>query len=196
STLGSRGAVTRRRPVVRRGYGLVKDGRYRSDIGGIERRKFKESGFESGHQLGNRYWMAAQQPRYFRQHRPAGQQRRPQFAELGHAPNVVFVGFPEDRHDRAGVQQHPLRQDSPNPSKCRGFVLRSRLPPLTAPISPAFNARSYAVSPASDCESCRSKASRTRLDSRFPVRTAVASNLRRRAELSRTEIRYSFMASV
>ena len=39
---------------------------------------------------------------------------------------VVFVGFQQCGHDRAGIYQQLGGQEPPNPSKYFGFVLRSR----------------------------------------------------------------------
>jgi hypothetical protein len=62
---------------------------------------------------------------------------------------VMFVGFRQDGHDCTGVYQYRTDHELPNPSKCFGLVLRSRLAPRAAPINPAFLACSYAVSTSS-----------------------------------------------
>ena len=80
-------------------------------------------------------------------------------------------------------------QGAPNPSKCLGFVLRSRTAPCTAPISPAFFAYSYALRESSPAASCRSTAPRTRSDSRVPLRRAAAFSRRRNSAGNRTVIR-------
>src|ERR1700737_1023848 len=106
---------------------------------------------------------------------------------------VVRVGFHEDGHDRAGIYQYLAAQEPPNPSKYFGFVLRSRVVPFTAPISPAFFACSYAVSEFSSAASCNSTAPRTRSGSRVPLRLAAALSRRRSSGGNRTVMRESFI---
>src|ERR1035438_9097593 len=98
---------------------------------------------------------------------------------------MVFVGFQQYGHDRAGIYQHLAGQEPPNPSKYFGFVLRSRIVPFTAPINPAFFACSYAVSEPSSAASCNSTAPRTRSLSRVPPRRAAALSRRRVSEIGR-----------
>lgn len=61
-----------------------------------------------------------------------------EFLKLFHTSFVVFIGSREERHDRANIYQDQVAQESPNASKCPASVLRSRLAPRTAPISPLF----------------------------------------------------------
>ena len=68
--------------------------------------------------------------------------RKVRLALTNQLKGAAMVGFQQDGHDRAGVYQDLAGEEPPNPSEYFGFVLRSRAVPFTAPINPAFFARS------------------------------------------------------
>ncbi len=133
-----------------------------------------------------------QEPCSLGNHGPTSQQRTPDVMKLLDTRSVVFVGFQQYGHNRAGIYKHLAGQEPPNPSKYFGFVLRSRIVPFTTPINPAFFACSYAVGEPSSAARRSSTASRTRSDSRVPPRRAAALSRRRISGENRTVMRWSF----
>src|ERR1039458_3135553 len=144
---------------------------------------------ETGQEPFDRQGVRPQKPGRFRDHGPTSQQRTPDAPQLLDARCMVFVGFRQYGYNRAGIYQYGTIQEPPNPSKCPGLVLRSRLAPFTVPISPAFSACSYAVSASSSAASCRSTATRTKSDSRVPARRAADLNRWRSSAGNRTVMR-------
>jgi hypothetical protein len=151
--------------------------------------KLKGAAMERGQEFPNRQGVCTQEPCRFGNHGPTSQQRPAHPPKLLDTRFMVFVGFQQDGHDRPGIHQNLAGQESPNPSKYFGFVLRSRAVPFTAPINPAFFASSYAVSEPSSAASCRSTAPRTRSLSPVPARRAEALSRRRSSGENRTVMR-------
>ena len=103
-----------------------------------QRNKLKGAAMERGQEFPDRLGVCTQEPCRLGNHGPTSQQRAPDAMKLLDTRFVVLVGFQQDGHDRACINQDLAGQEPPNPSKYFAFVLRSRTVPFTAPINPAF----------------------------------------------------------
>lgn len=102
-----------------------------------EREDLKRPAVKRRQQPSHRVGICAQEPSRLCDYWPTSKQRRSNLPELLDARFVVLVGLDQHRYDRTRIDEHSAAQD-PNPSKCFGFVLRSRTFAFTMPISPAF----------------------------------------------------------
>jgi hypothetical protein len=62
-------------------------------------------------------FMSTQQPSRFRNQRPAGKKRAMEIAQSFHGFLVMLIRRGKNRDKRAGIDQHSLHLDFPNPSK-------------------------------------------------------------------------------
>src|SRR5204863_1459970 len=108
--------------------------------------QFQESCIQAAQKLLDSLRAAAQQPRSFRDHRPAGEQRARHVAQGFDAGAVILVAAAEYGNDWARIDQDAphlsLLLLLPNCLKWRRFVLRSLGAFCTAPIIPASAAMS------------------------------------------------------
>lgn len=112
---------------------LRKHGSNAGKIGLAQRNNLERTAVERGQKFLERLWIGPQKPRRLGNHRPTGQEWSSDVAKLLDTGFMMLVGFDQNGNDRAGIDQNLTSQASPKPSKCRGFVLKSRMVALDWP---------------------------------------------------------------